>query len=128
MTSDDPDWLRLGGWGASATLVFGHVDGPFGLALIDTNSDGRELCLDVLMRPEVGAWQVVANEIDIGSEGTGWTSTFVYAWGKAAPGDVVGVGYRDVISSAIADAHGWWTVMAPTDPSAGDGIEPIRLG
>jgi hypothetical protein len=124
-----PDWTRIGGWSSpGAKVVFSRATEGFALALVDTNGDGRQLCLDKAEQTADGSWQITSTDDDVtNAGGEGWTTRFVYAWGDGRPGQTIIVDYRNNQHSVVVESDGWWVFLAPTDPAAGDGITPLRL-
>jgi hypothetical protein len=127
MRADDVDWVAIGGWSPSARLLFNRAVGDFAVALIDTNDDGRDLCLDCLIRAG-GTWQVVSNSVDVSPIGdVGRSPRFVYAWGRSEPEAQVAISYRGQAHTVAVDRNGWWAFLHPTDPTAADGVTPFQV-
>src|SRR5689334_5463864 len=90
----DPDWLSFGGWSDRfARVVADAVMGRFGVAVIDSNNDGRELSVLVVAKDRDGAWQWAQEHSDAAPSGTERTLGCVYAWGRSAPRTTVTIEY-----------------------------------
>lgn len=131
----EPDWIKLSGYNpAHARVHFSAVREPYALALIDSNSDGREIALIVLARKEGKEWaddDALEDETsldDVGDEGNGWAWSFVWAYGRAEPRSEITVIYRDELHEVSTNNAGWWVFVHPAGPNADDTFTaPTRI-
>jgi hypothetical protein len=124
----EPSWIELSGDDERyATVYFSVVQEPHALALVDSNSDGREIGLIVLVRRD-GEWFDEASLDDVGDYGSGWCSDFVWAFGRGEPHAAIAVAYRNDLHVVSADDEGWWVFFHPAGPDAdGTFFAPERI-
>jgi hypothetical protein len=125
----EPDWVLLAGWDTRfARVVFSVVEDRFGLALIDTNGDGRELSTQAVVHADRAGWQATRQDDGVGQDGwQGWTPEFVYAWGRESPRSEVIVEYLGVQHTVFPTGLSWWTFLHPTDPLDDTQQTPMRI-
>ena len=84
--SAEPDWLAFGGWSHRfARVLADAVVGRFGVALTDSNNDGRELSVVALQRDDDDVWRWAQEHDDTHPSGEQEERDFVYAWGTGTP-------------------------------------------
>lgn len=116
--SSEPDWVKLTGYDKRyATVRYSVIQEPYALALVDSNSDGREIGLIVLVRRD-GEWVDELQLDDVGDEGSGWCSDFVWAYGRGEPRDTVMIAYREDLHEVSVGEDGWWVLFQPVEPGA----------
>lgn len=122
----EPDWIKLTGYDERyATVYFSVIHGPYALALVDSNSDGREIGLIVLVRRGDG-WLDELQLDDVGDEGSGWCADFAWAYGRDEPRTKVAIAYREDLHEVSTDEDGWWVFFDPAGPD-GTFTPPERI-
>lgn len=123
---DGQSAIRAGGWDsrfAVALAVTMHEQ--IAAALIDTNGDEADIDLDQYECDDDGNWHEVGST-NVGEEGALWSLGIAATWGRATPGQIVGIGYLGDRHSVAASASGWWLFIAPA--TADSDAFPRRLG
>ncbi|HEY8301329.1 MAG TPA: hypothetical protein VIG48_05495 [Jatrophihabitans sp.] len=95
------------------------VAGEFVVALIETNSDEREIEMRIFAQAPDGSWATVLELDDVGDSGMAPVEMPGYAFGRSRPGGTVTISYRDASHSVPVDSLGWWAFFDTSD--RGDG-------
>jgi hypothetical protein len=106
--------VRLAGYSAKWSKVLAlHTNGMVAGAIVDSNSDGRWLCMETywLSDPREG-WQPGLST-GAGTFGSG-TGLVTYAYGHSNTG-VMELIYRGELVRAVAGGEGWWIYVWPDD-------------
>ena len=114
----DQEVVELGGWHSRCALVLATAAAAdVGIALVDTNGDGRCIEFQQFWRDDTGRWRPGIShgpEPDISTfESTGVLPGALYAYGRTAPGRAISVhlGGREV--TVRASEAGWWAAVVP---------------
>jgi hypothetical protein len=123
-----PDWIKLSGYDKRyATVYLSVIEDPYALALIDSNSDGREIGLIVLVRRRE-EWLDAFERDDVGDYGSGWCSDLVWAYGRGEPRSTVAIAHREKLHEVSTAEDGWWVFFHPAGPDAdGTFTAPERI-
>ena len=114
---DEASAITLGGWDKRFATVLGVATrGDVAAAIVDTNSDGADVDLDLYTREPGGEW-VPGSSGNDGVGGAGWNHEVVTASGWAQPDEIVHVEYLGQRHAVTTAASGCWLFVAPTaDP------------
>jgi hypothetical protein len=114
MSPNEPDRLAFGNWNSRfACVLASAVSGRFGVALIDSNNDGRELSVIAVSRDDHGTWQWAQEHGDTGRSGEHQEPDFVYAWGTATPRGTTTFTRADTVHAVPVTPYGSWVFVAP---------------
>jgi hypothetical protein len=124
--STDPDWLALSGWSHRfARVLADAVVDRFGVAMIDSNNDRRELSVLALQRENHDVWRWAQEHDDAGPSGEQQERDFVYAWGTGLAHGQVKVAFAGKVHVVPVAPSGAWVFVWPKDDDA-DAL-PTRL-
>jgi hypothetical protein len=83
------------------------VTGDVAFVLVDTNSDGREIELDIHRRTPDGDWALVYEMDDVGDPGMAPVEQPGFAYGRSQAATVT-ISYRDAQHEVRVNSLGWW--------------------